>query len=109
MPDEGDHNGVDNGGFTKNNVTYTWDSSFFYTVMLDGATYSNGNTIYSEGDHTIEVTDFVDHTTTYSFTIDKTAPTLSLSGVANTGFTSGTVKATWGTDTGSMTSQLTNS
>ncbi|MES1241964.1 MAG: CARDB domain-containing protein [Acidobacteriota bacterium] len=59
------------------------------TVLLDGAPFTSGSTVGTEGDHTLAVT-AVDAcgnqaAPTLTFTIDKTAPVLSISGVLDGG------------------------
>ena len=89
--------GVDNGGYTQKDVTFTWTESAA-TAKLNGAAYTKGSTISDERQHAIVLTDLAGNSTTYTFTIDKTAPTGTLSGVSNGGYTNGNVTFTW-TDT----------
>lgn len=57
----------------------------------------------------MSITDKTGNTTSYTFTIDKTAPTLTLSGVTNGGFTNKSVSASWSTTIGSVGAQRVNS
>ncbi|MGN0764858.1 MAG: hypothetical protein ACI4MO_00040, partial [Christensenellales bacterium] len=69
--------GVSNGGYTNGNVTFTWTDTAA-TAKLNGAAYTKGSTISDEREHTIVLTDLAGNSTTYTFTIDKTAPTIGL-------------------------------
>ena len=89
--------GVSNGGITKGNVTFSWTESSA-SATLNGAEYTSGTSISTEGTHTIILTDRAGNSSTYTFTIDKTAPTGTLSGVSNGGYTNSNVTFTW-TDT----------
>lgn len=117
-------NDVENGGFSKNDVTVKYSDQTFYsntltarysrsstsTIPSTGSTsFSGTKTFSSEGNYAVTVTDSVGNTTTKTFTIDKTAPTLTLSGVTNGGFTNGSVSASWSTSIGSVRAQLVNS
>ena len=86
--------GVANGGVTKNNVTFSWTETNA-TAKLDGKVYTKGTAITAEGEHTIVLTDDVGNSTTYTFEIDKTAPTGTLSGVTNGGVTKNNVLFSW--------------
>ncbi len=85
--------GVENGGYTNNNVYFTWDEDGC-TATIDGYIY-NGYDISSEGLHEIVLTDEAGNTSTYTFTIDKTAPVGILTGVENGGITNKNVILTW--------------
>ncbi|MGN0764857.1 MAG: hypothetical protein ACI4MO_00035, partial [Christensenellales bacterium] len=85
---KGTLSGVSNGGITNGNVTFTWTESAA-TAKLNGTNYTQGSTISAEKQHTIVLTDLAGNSTTYTFTIDKTAPTGTLSGVSNGGYTNG--------------------
>ena len=91
---EGTLTGVTNGGLTNGNVSFTWTESGC-VALLDGSTYNAGDVITAEGTHTIILRDAAGNTTTYTFEIDKTAPTGTLSGVTNGGVTNGIVKLYW--------------
>ena len=85
---------VDNGGYTQKDVTFSWADGNA-TAKLNGATYKKGDTISAERQHTIVLTDLAGNSTTYTFTIDRTAPTGTLSGVSSGGYTNGNVSFTW--------------
>ena len=124
--------GVSDGGFTKGNVSATWqtnvgginaqlvNSSDVLTVKYSVSTgssfptsattsYSSGTSLTNAGNYLITISDKAGNSTSYKFTIDKSAPTLTLSGVSDGGFTKGNVSATWGTSVGGATAQLVNS
>lgn len=124
--------GVSDGGFTKGNVSATWqtnvgginaqlvNSSDALTVKYSVSTgssfptsattsYSSGTSLTNAGNYLITISDKAGNSTSYKFTIDKSAPTLTLSGVSDGGFTKGNVSATWGTSVGGATAQLVNS
>ena len=86
--------GVSNGGYANSNVTFTWTESEC-KATLNGVSYTSGRTISDEGLHTIVLTDKAGNSTTYTFTIDKTAPTGTLTGVSNGGYTNSNVTFTW--------------
>ena len=118
-------NSVSDGGFSRNDVAVKYSDQTFYsntltarysrnstsTIPSAGTTYSfaNNYSFSQEGNYAVTVTDRVGNATTKTFTIDKTAPTLTLSGVTNGGFTNGTVTASWSTAVGGVGAQLTNS
>lgn len=118
-------NSVSDGGFSRNDVSVKYSDQTFYsntltarysrnstsTIPSAGTTYSfaNNYSFSQEGNYAVTVTDCVGNATTKTFTIDKTAPTLTLSGVTNGGFTNGTVTASWSTAVGGVGAQLTNS
>jgi hypothetical protein len=91
--------GVTNGGVTNGNVSFSWTDQYSAAAKLNGSNYTSGTTISTAANHTIRLTDQAGNYTDYTFTIDKTAPVLSLSGVSNGGFTSGNVTVTFGTQT----------
>ncbi len=125
--------GVENGGFTNGSVSASWSttasgvssynransndtltvkySRSSTSVFPTSATtaYTAGTALTQEGNYLITITDRAGNTTSYTFTIDKTAPTLSLSGVSNDGFTNGNVSASWSTTVGSVGAQRVNS
>ena len=58
------------------------------TAKLNGNAYTSGTTISAEGAYTIELSDRAGNSTTYTFTIDKTAPVVgSYDAYTNKGFT----------------------
>ena len=91
--------GVQNGGITNKNVTFTWSGSSI-TATLDEAPYTSGTTIRTEGKHAIVLTDTAGNSTTYTFEIDKTAPTGTFSGLTNEQYmlSNGTVTFSWDED-----------
>ena len=117
-------NSVSDGGFSRNDVAVKYSDQTFYSNALTArysrkstSTIPSAGTAYSfasnysfsqEGNYAVTVTDSVGNATTKTFTIDKTAPTLTLSGVTNGGFTNGTVTASWSTAVGGVGAQLTN-
>lgn len=74
--------GVTDGSFYKINLSPTFTDSnpdAVLTAALNGAAYTSGSIITAEGTHTLVVNDGYGNMATISFTIDKTAPTGSLS------------------------------
>ena len=95
----GSFSGVNSNGYSNSNVTFTWsESSDRVTATLNGGLYSKGQTVKSEGNYEIILTDAADNYTIYTFVIDKTAPTGTLYGVTNGGYTNVDVRFEW-TDT----------
>ena len=82
------------GFITKQDVRFRWDDEEA-TATLNGQPYQSGNLISSEGNYTIILKDFAGNSNTYTFTIDKTAPTGTLNGVENGGITNKDVTFTW--------------
>ena len=124
--------GVTDGGFTSGNVSASWstmasgvgynrvNSNDVLTVKYSRSTtssfpssatttYSSGTTLSSEGNYLITISDSAGNSKNYKFTIDKTAPSLSLSGVTDGGFTNGNVSASWSTTVGNVGAQRVNS
>ncbi len=124
--------GVTNSGFTNGNVSASWtttasgatfnrtNSNDVLTVKYSRSTtssfptsatttYNSGTTLSDEGNYLITISDSAGNSKEYKFTIDKTAPSLSLAGVTNSGFTNGNVSASWSTTVGNVGAQLTNS
>ena len=112
---------LDNYGITNKDVTvtasntdstptlkYSRSSSNAYPTTAT-TSFTNGKVFTEEGNYIVTATDSRNKTTTRYFSIDKTAPTLSLSGVSNGGFTNEIVKATWSTAVGGVGAQLVNS
>lgn len=73
--------GVSNNSVYNTDKTITFDKG---TATLDGAVFTNGSTVRTEGQHTLIVTDAVGNSTTVVFTIDKTAPIVT--GITSGGF-----------------------
>jgi len=124
--------GVSNGGFTNGSVSFTWNTGYTYvtsnrantndalTVKYSysttgsfpttaSTTYTSGTSLTTAGNYRVTITDKAGNSTSYTFTIDKSAPTLTLSGVSNGGFTNGNVTASWETTADSITAQRSNS
>ena len=68
--------GVENDGLYKDNVTITFNEGNAY---LDGSEvpFESGSIVETEGSHNLVVTDEAGNQTSVSFTIDKTAPTVT--------------------------------
>jgi len=73
--------GVTNDGFYNANRTITFNEG---TATMNGAAFTSGSTVSSEGTYTLIVADEAGNVTTVNFTIDKTPPIV-------TGVTHGTV------------------
>ena len=86
--------GVNSNGYSNSSVKCTWSDSTV-TAKLNGNSYTSGTSITAEGVYTLVLTDRAQNSTTYTFTIDKTAPTGTLSGVSSGGYTNGNVSFTW--------------
>ena len=122
-------NGVANGNITNKNVTVSWSTniggvgsqliatedalSVKYSVSTAEGFPANATTVYSkgqeltmEGNYLLVISDKAGNSTSYKFTIDKTAPVLTLSGVVNGGFTNNSVAATWNKNVGGVGSQM---
>ena len=76
--------------YKKNNtckdVTCIWEDDS-YIVMLNNETYLKESLISGEGTYILSVTDKYGNYHEYDFTIDKTAPDCSITGVENNGYT----------------------
>ncbi|KIL35590.1 hypothetical protein SD71_12630 [Cohnella kolymensis] len=70
--------GVVDGASYNTDKTITFNEG---TGKLDGNTFTSGDTVSTEGSHTLIVTDATGNRTTITFTIDKTAPVVT--GVTN--------------------------
>lgn len=92
-------NGVANNGYTNGNVSLSWESASKVqspiSASLNGANYTSGKLISAEGRHTIVLSDEAGNSSIYIFTIDKTAPTGTLTGVSDKGYTNTNVSLTW--------------
>lgn len=71
--------------------------------------FTSGKTFSDEGNYRIEATDGTGRKTTKYFSIDKTAPKVSLSGVVNGGYTNKNVTISWDTTNGGVGTQRINS
>ena len=89
-------NGVDDGGYTNSDVSFSWITNNYEdtTATLNGASYTSGKKITAEGSYTLVLKDFA-KSTTYTFVIDKTAPKGTLSGVIDGGYTNRNVTFSW--------------
>ena len=86
--------GVENDGATHGNVTIaTTEETATLTVYLNGEeiAYTAGDELTAEGEYRVEATDLANNSVEVTFTIDKTAPVLTLTGVENGGVTNGNV------------------
>jgi len=86
--------GVANGGATNTGVSFSWKDNY-YVATLNDASYIKNTTISSEGSYELKLFDEAGNSNIYSFTIDRTAPTGTLTGVANGGVTKNTVSFEW--------------
>ncbi|GAA4712457.1 cadherin repeat domain-containing protein [Brevibacillus fulvus] len=83
-------NGVTDGEIYQEAPTITFNEG---TASLDGKAFENGNAVTEEGEHTLVVTDAAGNQTKIVFTLDKTAPTGSLT-INNGAATTTTVNVT---------------
>ena len=85
--------GVENGGYTNTDVTFTWTDEAIVTVKKDGeiVEYVSGQKLTENGAYEITFENYDGFSSTYSFVIDKTAPELGLEGVQNGFATNGDV------------------
>ena len=85
--------GVENGGYTNTDVTFTWTDEAIVTVKKDGEIieYVSGRKLTENGAYEITFENYDGFFSTYSFVIDKTAPELGLEGVQNGSATNGDV------------------
>lgn len=114
---------VSNGGYTNKNVPVTWSTSIggvgsqrmtrndSLTVQYSrntGSTFpgsastsiSSGASLTSEGNYLVTIRDKAGNSTSYTFTIDKTAPTLTLNGLITQEATKDGFSASWSTSVG---------
>ena len=77
--------GVENGGYTNTDVTFTWTDEAVVTVKKDGEIieYVSGETLTENGAYEIVFENYDGFSATYSFVIDKTAPELNMEGAQN--------------------------
>src|SRR5205814_7161708 len=83
--------GVTDGQLSRTALTITFSATDLHlgttSATLDGAPFVSGSTVGAEGDHTLVVTstDAAGNTSTRTvhFTIDTTAPVITVSGVAD--------------------------
>ena len=123
--------GVINNGFTNGSVSSSWSTTVGdinaprvsekdtltvkYSYNTSGGFPTSAVTNYTTdtrltiaGNYLVEISDSAGNKSRYRFTIDCTAPILTLSGVINNGFTNGSVTALWDTTIGGVNSQLSN-
>lgn len=77
--------GVENGGYTNTDVTFTWTDEAIVTVKKDGEIieYVSGQKLTENGAYEITFENYDGYKATYSFVIDKTAPELTIEGAEN--------------------------
>lgn len=77
--------GVENGGYTNTDVTFTWTDEAIVTVKKDGEIieYVSGQKLTENGAYEIAFENFDEYKAIYTFTIDKTAPELNAEGAQN--------------------------
>ena len=91
--------GVENGGAANGNVSIQVDDGTVIVYLNDGAIeYVLGNELTAEGVYFVQAIDAVGNVTEATFTIDKTAPIITLKGVANEGRTNSNVTITLAED-----------
>lgn len=93
---------IDNQTKTKEEVSFTFDSSKYYAeIYVDGnlvATNNNGDVkLMADGKYRIKLINLsdLDNVNTYSFEIDNTAPVINLDGVDSGSTTNNNVTITW--------------
>lgn len=71
--------GVANNQYYNSDRTITiTDSNDSFTALLDGLAFASGGTVSIAGPHTLVATDSAGNTSSVLFTIDKTAPTITI-------------------------------
>ncbi|MBO5480621.1 MAG: hypothetical protein J6A63_05505 [Clostridia bacterium] len=86
--------GVENGGATNGDVVITLtEETVSLTVYFNGEeiAYTAGDELTAEGEYRATATDLAGNSVEVTFTIDKTAPVLTLTGVEDGGVTNGNV------------------
>ncbi len=78
----GDLAGVENGGHTNKEVTFTWDDEAKVTVTKDGTEieYNSGDKFTADGKYTIVFENFDGSKSTYEFVIDTAVPEVAVEG-----------------------------
>ena len=78
----GDLAGVENGGHTNKEVTFTWEDEAKVTVTKDGEEieYKSGDKLTADGSYTIVFENFDGAKSTYEFIIDTEAPEVAAQG-----------------------------
>ncbi len=82
--------GVEIGGTTSKGVTVSATSETAYLVVTKNGeviAYALGDVLTAEGSYTVKATDSCGNSAEYTFTIDTTAPTATITGVENGGTT----------------------
>ena len=115
--------GVSNGGYTSNDVTISWDTTVGgvgaqrinsndslkvrYTRSTDSTfptsartLLSNGEKLSNEGNYFVTIEDSAGNRSSYTFTIDKTAPKLEINGLITQEATKDGFSLKWSTDIG---------
>lgn len=94
---EGILNGVENGGYTNTNVTFTWSDEAVVTVEKDGELieYTSGGILSEDGNYVITFENFDGYQKVYTFTIDTINPEIELNGAKNGQAVSGDVSLTF--------------
>ena len=74
--------GVENGGYTNDKVSFTWKDEASVVVMKDGQVieYASGEELLLDGDYKITFENFDGYKETYTFTIDTTLPVIAIEG-----------------------------
>lgn len=77
--------GVENGGYTNENVKFTWTDNATAVITVNGETseYKSGTTLSDDGEYEIVLTNMDGQTFVVSFVIDKIAPEYELTGADN--------------------------
>ena len=78
----GDLAGVENGGHTNREVTFTWEDEAKVTVTRNGEAieYKSGDKLTADGTYTIVFENFDGAKTSYEFIIDTEAPEIAAEG-----------------------------
>ena len=92
-------NGVTDGGYTNSaSVVATIKekniSSCYYVLNSNKTNYTSGTPLTGKGVYDLTVIDKVGFSVTVTFTIDRTAPTIRLTGATNGGYTKTDVSVT---------------
>lgn len=88
--------GVENGGYTNTDVSFTWTDEATVTLTKDGepVEYKSGERLKEDGVYRLVFENRDGYKSVYDFVIDKTAPALSVEGAENGGATNTDVTAT---------------
>ena len=81
--------GVENGGYTNGNVTFTWEDEAKVTLFKDGQVveYKSGSKLTEDGDYVLIFENYDGYMATYQFVIDTQRPELLVEGVKMEGKT----------------------